>query len=54
MNRIDGATLFCLNIVLVVALAAMIWGPTAIVVAGLAGTPLMLAIIVMLARPRRI
>lgn len=54
MNRIDGVTLFFLNVVLLIAVTAMIWGATAILLAGLVGTPVMLATIIMLARPRRI
>ncbi len=54
MIRIDGVTLFFLNIVLFVAVTAMVWGATAILLAGLAGVPVMLSIIVYLARPRRI
>ncbi len=54
MDRIDGATLFSVNIVLLIALGAMFWGATAILIAALIGTPIMLTIIIMLARPRRI
>ena len=39
---------------LFVAVAAMVWGATAILLAGLAGVPVMLSVIVYLARPRRI
>ena len=48
MDRIDGATLFVINILLLLAIAVYFWGFGALLMAALIGTPIVLGCIVML------
>lgn len=48
MDRIDGPTLFLINILLLLAICVIAWGPSALLIAALAGTPLALGAIVAL------
>jgi phosphoglycerol transferase MdoB-like AlkP superfamily enzyme len=48
MDRIDGPTLFLINILLLLAIAVIVWGPGALLVAALIGAPLTLAAVVTL------
>lgn len=53
MDRIDGPTLFLINILLLLAIAVVAWGPGALVIAALAGAPLALGAVVMLSLTAR-
>ncbi|MEN6541454.1 hypothetical protein [Parvibaculum sp.] len=46
IDRIDAATLFFANLLLAVAVATVIWGATALLMAALVGVPIMLGTIV--------
>lgn len=46
MDRIDGPTLFLVNVLLVLAICVVVWGPGALLVAALIGTPLALGAII--------
>lgn len=48
MDRIDGATLFVTNLLLLLAIATFVWGFSALLMAALIGTPIVLGCIVML------
>jgi hypothetical protein len=48
MDRIDGATLFVINILLLLAIAVYFWGFGALLMAALIGTPIVLGCIIML------
>jgi len=53
MDRIDGLTLFLINVLLLLAIAVIAWGPGALVIAALIGTPLTLGAVVMLSLTAR-
>ncbi len=46
MDRIDGPTLFLINILLLLAIAVITWGAGALLIAALIGTPLALGAVV--------
>jgi|TARA_R100000322_G_scaffold168461_2_gene138231 hypothetical protein len=48
MDRIDGPSLFLINILLLLAISVIVWGPSAILIAALIGTPLALGAVVLL------
>ena len=48
MDRIDGPTLFFINLLLLLAVCVFIWGAGALLVAALIGTPLALGAVVIL------
>ncbi|MEP2828477.1 hypothetical protein [Parvibaculum sp.] len=48
MDRIDGPTLFLINILLLLAISVIVWGPSAILIAALIGTPLALGAVILL------
>ncbi len=53
MDRIDGLTLFLINILLLLAIAVIAWGPGVLVIAALIGTPLTLGAVVTLSLTAR-
>lgn len=48
MDRIDGPTLFVINILLLLAVAVYFWGFSALLIAALIGTPIVLGTIIAL------
>src|SRR5690606_17521324 len=46
MDRIDGPTLFLVNLLLLLAISVIAWGPGALLVAALIGTPLALGAVI--------
>ncbi len=48
MDRIDGPTLFVINLLLALAISVVVWGPGALLIAALIGTPLTLGTIIAL------
>jgi hypothetical protein len=46
MDQIDTATVFFINVILLVLVGGAIWGATAILAAALAGVPIMLGSII--------
>ncbi|MBO6636001.1 hypothetical protein [Parvibaculum sp.] len=53
MDRIDGPTLFFINVLLALAISVVIWGPGALLVAALLGTPLALGAVIALSLTAR-